>query len=146
MNATRRLFDLRLWIVAPLLLVWLAASVLILIGQGDVESLLRSAFGHHVRPDAFRFLNQIAVPFWASYSIFASLAVVAAWRRRFDILLVLMIGPAIALLICVATQQWSDPNWYVMLAVCSIGWLVGTLVTGCYWLATRRRWLDDGPR
>ena len=143
MNATRRFFDLRLWIIAPLLLVWLAASVLILIGRGDVESLLGSAFGHHVRPDAFEGLNQIAVPSWASQSILVSLALVAAWHRRVDIFLVLLIGPGIALLLCLGPEQWSDPNWYNVLAVCSIGWLVGTLVTGCYWLANRRRRSDD---
>jgi hypothetical protein len=143
MNAARRFFDLRFWIVAPLLLVWLAASVLILIGQGDVESILGSAFGRHTRPDAFERLNRIAVPFWVSHSVLASLSILAAWHRRVDILLVLLIGPAIALLICVSTQQWSDPNWYVMLAVCSIGWLVGGLVTGCYWFANRRRRMDD---
>jgi len=137
--------DVRPWIIAPLLLVWLAASVFILIGRGDVESLLDSAFGHRVMSDAFEGLNQIAPLCWASHSMLVSLALVAAWRRRADILLVLVIGPGIALLLCLVFERWSDPNWHDVLAVCSIGWFVGTLVTGFYWLANRRRRSDDRP-
>jgi hypothetical protein len=143
MNATRRLFDLRLWIVISLLVVWLAVSVLILIGRGDVESLLGSAFGRNVRPDAFEFLNQIAVSFWASHSLLASLAFLASWQRRVDVLLVLMIGPVIALLVCLASQEWSDPNWHNVLAVYSIGCVVGTLVTVFYWWVKPRRRSND---
>jgi hypothetical protein len=54
-------------------------------------------------------------------------------------LLVLMIGPGIALLFCLVFEQWSDPNWHNVLSICSISWLVGIFVTGCYWLANRRR-------
>ncbi len=136
--AGRRAELLRIGMIAPLLLVWFAVSTLVLIGRGDVERLLHSTFGHQARPDAFEGLNQVASLFWAVIGGHLGLALVAAWRRRIDVLLVLLIGPGIALGLCVLLENWSDPNWHNVIGVCTIGWLVGTLVAGGYGLATLR--------
>jgi heme/copper-type cytochrome/quinol oxidase subunit 4 len=46
---------------------------------------------------------------------------------------VLLIGPAIAVIICLLIEDRSDPNWFVVVAVCTIGWLVSTIVGSVYW-------------
>ena len=43
------------------------------------------------------------------------------------------IGPAMAVIICLLNEDWSDPNWFVIVGVCTIGWLVSTIVGGVYW-------------
>ncbi|ODT99175.1 MAG: hypothetical protein ABS79_04815 [Planctomycetes bacterium SCN 63-9] len=146
MNNARRFPDPCPWIVAPLLLIWVAVSGLILAGRGDIESLLNFGFGPHVRPDAFKLLNGIAIPFWVSHSLLTGLAILAAWWRRTDLLSVLMIGPMMGILGCLIAENWSDPNWYDVVAVCSICWFVGSFVTGFYGLVNRRKSLDDEPR
>ena len=45
----------------------------------------------------------------------------------------------IALLIGLLGQSWSDPNWFVVFSVCTIGWLVGTVVGGLCWTLRRKR-------
>jgi hypothetical protein len=62
---------------------------------------------------------------------FLVLTAIAATRyRRTDVLIVLMIGPVIASVIAVLGQSWTDPNWFQVVAICTIGWLVGTVVGG----------------
>ena len=65
-------------------------------------------------------------------------AIAAARYRRLDVLVVLLIGPVIALVIGLLGQTWADPNWFVVVAVCTIGWLVGLVVGGVYWSVTQR--------
>jgi hypothetical protein len=50
---------------------------------------------------------------------------------------VLTIGPVIAGAIALLGQRWADPNWFQVVALCAIGWLVGTLVGGVYWVIKR---------
>ena len=57
-------------------------------------------------------------------------------------LTVLLIGPVIALTFNLFYQEWSDANWYVFVAVGTIGWLVSTIVGGEYWSLRP----DDKPR
>ena len=38
-----------------------------------------------------------------------------------------------AVIICLLNEDWSDPNWFVIVGVCTIGWLVSTIVGGVYW-------------
>jgi hypothetical protein len=49
------------------------------------------------------------------------IANLAAWHRRKDVLIVLMIGPVITSALALVAQPWSDPNWFQIVAVCSIG-------------------------
>jgi hypothetical protein len=61
-----------------------------------------------------------------------------ARSRRSEVLAVLLIGPAIGLAISLLFQRWGDPNWALFVGVCLIGWLVGTIVGGLYWLKISR--------
>jgi hypothetical protein len=112
---------------------WLGLSGLLAVARGDPEAFLRATFGLFSRADAFEHVNGVSGPFWLVHSALVLTAVVAARRRRPDVVAVLLIGPLIALLIGLPGQSWSDPDWFVVLAVCTIGWLVGTVVGGLYW-------------
>jgi hypothetical protein len=114
-------------------LIWLGLSALLLVARGDLEATLRGAVGRHARPDAFEHLNGISVRFWAAHTSLTLVAIAAARYRRSDVLGVLLVGPVIALIICVLSQDWSDPNWFTAVAVCTIGWLASTVVGAAYW-------------
>jgi hypothetical protein len=116
-----------------LVLSWLVLSGLLVVARGDPEALLRSTSGRFSSADRFEHINGISGPFWLVHSALVLIAVAAARHRRSDVLAVLLIGPVIALFIGLLGQAWSDPDWFVVLAVCTIGWLVGTVVGGLYW-------------
>jgi hypothetical protein len=130
--------NLRLAGLAPLLLLWLATTSFILFARGDAESLLFAMVGPGVKPDRFEHINRGLGPFWVAQTSLCSVAVLAAIRRRGDIILTFLSGPCIALAICAFGQQWSDPNWSEVVSVCTIGWLVATLVAIGYWVAIPR--------
>ena len=122
----------------PLLLptlvsLWLALTGLLLASGGNPEAFLLGNLGRYSRADAFKSLNPILPIFWFVHSSLLVTAMAAARSRRRDVLTVLLIGPAIALAFNLFFQEWSDPNWYVFVAVSTIGWLVSTIVGGVYW-------------
>jgi hypothetical protein len=119
--------------LAVLVFVWLSLSGLLLVSWGNPEVFLRRALGRYSRADTFEFLNGISVLFWLVHSALLLVGIAAARARRSDVVTVLLIGPAIAVIICLLNEDWSDPNWYVIVAVCTIGWLVSTIVGGVYW-------------
>ena len=124
------------WRVATLgalVLLWFGLSGLLIVARGDPETFLRTTLRGYSRPDAFRFLNGILVLFWLVHSPLVLIATAAARFRRSDVLTVLLIGPAISLVISLLGEKWSDPNWFDVVAVCTIGWLAGTVVGGVYW-------------
>jgi hypothetical protein len=68
-----------------------------------------------------------------------AVAIAAARCRRSDVLAVLLLGPAIALPICYFGEEWSDPEWFLVPAVCMICWIVSTAVGGSYWIVSKLR-------
>ena len=115
--------------------LWLMLSTLLAASGGDPEPMLRTLFGRHSHADAFQNLNFISNLFWAAHSYLFLMALAAFWCRRPDVFTVLLIGPAFGMVINLLEENWSDPNWFVIVAVCTIGWVVSTLVAGSYWLA-----------
>jgi hypothetical protein len=134
MRASTRL-GTGLWtlVAAALVLLWLGLSALLLVARGDPEAALRGAFGRQARADAFDHLNGISIYFWSMHTSLTLVAIAAARSRRSDVLKVLLIGPIIALTVCLLGQDWSDPNWFVAVAVCTIGWLASIVVGAAYW-------------
>ncbi|WP_165072913.1 hypothetical protein [Paludisphaera rhizosphaerae] len=118
---------------AFLALLWVGLGILLLLARGDLEALLRRDFGEHARPDAFDHLNGVSTAFWIAHTCLTVVAIAAARSRRTDVLVVLLIGPLIASGISLLGQSWSDPNWLVVAAVCTIGWLASTVVGATYW-------------
>jgi hypothetical protein len=126
-------------VLAALVSFWLGLSGLLLVARGDPETFLRTTLGHFSRPDAFEHISGVSICLWVVHSSLVTLAIAAAWRRRPDVLVVILIGPVIALMISLLGEQWSDPNWFVVISVCTIGWGVGTVVGGAYWCLKQKR-------
>jgi len=118
---------------------WFGISGLLVVARGDPETFLQTTFVRFSRPDTFEHLNGISVPFWLVHSSLVLTAIEAARYRRSDVLTVLLIGPVIALAIGLLGQAWSDLDLFVVVAICTIGWLVGTVVGGLYWALKPRR-------
>jgi hypothetical protein len=114
--------------------LWLGLSGLLVVARGNPETFLATTFGRFSRADAFEHLNGVSIVLWSVHSSLVLIAIAATWCRRTDVLAVLTIGPLIALAIALLGQRWADPNWFVVVAVCAIGWLVGTVVSGVYWV------------
>ena len=126
-------------VVVVLASLWVVTSALLVITRGDPESFLRSALAGYARRDAFNDLNRVSILFWVAHSCLLVTAVAAARSRRSDVLTVLLLGPAVALPICYFGQQWSDPEWFFVPAVCMICWMVSTAVGGSYWIVSKLR-------
>jgi hypothetical protein len=114
--------------------VWLGLSGLLVVARGNPEAFLATTFGRFSRDDAFEHLNRVLIGLWSVHSFLVLIAITATWHRRTDVLAVLIIGPVLALAIALLSQRWADPNWFQVVAVCAIGWLVGTVVGGLYWV------------
>ena len=122
----------RIAALAALVVLWLGLSGLLVVARGDPKP--GSGDPRPPRPGrTSQHLNGISVLFWLVHSSLILTAIAAARYGRSDVLAVLLIGPVIALAIGLLGQTWSDPNWFVVVAVCTIGWLVGTVVGGVYW-------------
>src|SRR4051812_31516079 len=119
--------------LGALLLLWAGISWLLVVSRGNPETFLRTSFPTYGRPDAFHDLNRTAVFFWVVHSCLTLTALSATQFRRPDVLLVLLIGPAMALPIALLSQRWGDPQWAVFVGVYLMGWLASTLVGLGYW-------------
>ena len=119
--------------IAVLLALWAGLSVLLIVSLGDAEALLTRSFAGASRADAFEFLNGVLKLFWFIHTGLALVAFFAVWCRRPDVLVSLLIGPAICLVINAVSQNWSDPNWFLFVGVCTMGWLASLLVGLLYW-------------
>lgn len=118
--------------------LWGALSILWILARGDVESYLLTAFDGSVRADAFVRLNRTFVFMLVGHTCFLLLGLVAIVVRKRDLFTVLIIGPILALLVAVTSQDWADPDWNVFAGICFIGWITGVIsgVVYCwYWAA-----------
>lgn len=129
--------------LGALALLWIGLSGLLIACRGDPESFLQRTFVGHSRSDAFHNLNRTVFLFWVVHSCLVLTALTATWFRNPDILVVLLIGPAIGLIIGSLIQDWSDPNWVVFVGVCLMGWLASTLVGLVYWGVKSNRKSDS---
>ncbi len=59
-------------------------------------------------------------------------------RKRTDVAIVIAIGPLISTALAGLHEDWRDPNWYIIVAVCSISWFVSIAVGCCYWHLKRK--------
>ncbi len=117
-----------------LITLWLGLSGLLVVTRGQPETFLAASFGRFSRRDAYEHLNAISIVAWSLHSSLVLTAIAATRYRRTDVLIVLMIGPVIASVSAVLGQNWADPSWFQVVAICTIGWLAGTVVGGMYWM------------
>jgi hypothetical protein len=126
-------------VLTVLFSVWLSLTGLLVVARGDPEIYLRATLARSSRPDAFEHVSGVSIYLWVVHSSLVLLAIAATWRRRSDVFVVLLIGPAIALAISLLIGDWADPNWFVVISVCTIGWGVGVVVGAAYWCLKPRR-------
>jgi hypothetical protein len=128
------------WVViGALVVLWLTETAILVAGQGNAELMLSRWFRGHARSDTFAHIDQSLGVVWGTQTALTILALAALRSRRGDVLYVLLIGPVLVVIGCAVTEKWSDPDCFVIAAVCSIGWFIGALVGGGYWFVTRRR-------
>jgi hypothetical protein len=125
--------------LGTLVLLWIGLSCLFVVSRCNPETFLRTTFAKYSRPDAFHDLNRAAFLFWVVHSCLVLTALSATRLRRPDVLVVLLVGPAIGMVIGLLSQRWSDPDWVVFVGVCFMGWLASTLVGLVYWGIRPRR-------
>ena len=115
-----------------------------------MQGYLRLAFGDRCRADAFHGLNDIAGEFWVLHTLLCSIAAVLIFRRRFDALTVLLIGPSLSAILLAFEEDWTDPAWFTIIAVLCIGYLVGIPFTLAWlfvkWWVGRVLFGSDGTR
>jgi hypothetical protein len=133
MNNMPRIPIWQLGTLAVMLVLWVGLSMLLIWSRGDPEALLKAFFAGASRPDAFTFLNRGLKLFWSIHTGLVLVAVFAVWFRRPDVLVSLLIGPAICLFLGAVSQQWSDPNWFLFVGGCTMGWLASLIVGLLYW-------------
>ena len=121
--------------LAFLAMQWLGLTFFILFSRGQQGELLQRAFGRANRPDAFHGFAEASYWFWVVHTAWTLLAVAAIRCRQRDVLITLAIGPLFGLAFGGGPQDWTDPNWFAALAVCTIAWFVGTIVAGAVWRA-----------
>jgi hypothetical protein len=131
--------------LAVLVSLWLGLSALLVGTWGKPETFLVKTLGRFSRDDAFEHLNGVSVVFWSVHSLLVLIAIAATKYRRTDVLTVLMIGPVIAAAIVLLGQSWADPNWFEVVAICSSGWLAGSVVGSAYWIVKPRGVRPDPP-
>ncbi len=124
--------------LAALAALWIALSVPLVFGRGDVEAYLLSTFKDSARADAFVRLNPTFLLMWIAHSCLLVFGIVAVMVHKPDLFTVLIIGPLIAFVVGLFSQQWSDPDWNLFTGVCFIGWFVSIVTGGVYWLCVRR--------
>lgn len=129
---------------AAIIWVWLPFAILLWTSGGSPERALQAIFGRYSRYDAFEFIDGIAGPFCIVHSILSVVATLAVACRRFDVFTIVWIGPLLALLCYVVADGISDPAWFTIVGMCSIGEIVSAVVSLGYW-AIKRRGTRTGP-
>lgn len=110
-----------------------AAQVLM---KPDPELWLSNHYRGIARPDAFDSLTRIAPIFCVSTGVLFGLAAALVLIRRTPYLIPLFSGPVLTVVACIAVEDLSDPAWFTVLAVFSIGVFAGSVITMA-WLAIR---------
>jgi hypothetical protein len=125
------------FVLLVLTALWVAVFSQLFVGERDLEAYLRQRFRGRALPDAFEFVNDAAPVYFWLHTLVCVASFVAAFTNRHDVLCVLCIGPALSLVLIVLGQSWSDPSWFVILNVASIGSLVSLVVAFGHWFFKR---------
>jgi len=98
----------------------------------DAEMWLAEYFHGFARPDAFSGVNRILRFFVALFCATSILAAYFVTIRRSEFLILLATAPSLATLVYVTGHGIADPSWFQLLALLSIGMLVGVLITSLW--------------
>jgi hypothetical protein len=105
----------------------------------DLETWLASRFNGFARPDAFDGVADIAPLFAVVFAVTSLLAACLVAFHRTPYLSTLAAGPLLAGLVYVVMHSVNDPAWFTLLALLTIGMLVGAPVTAVHLAVTAKR-------
>ena len=120
--------------LGALVILSLGVTVLLVAGRGNAEHLLARTFAVGAHRDSFEHIDQFLPQVWSMQSFHLIQAVAAFGARRRDVLTVIVIGPALVLAGCGLSEDWLDPNWYVIAGANMIGCSAGIVVGVGSWL------------
>ena len=104
----------------------------------DIERHLeQNSPGHHM-PDAFHGLNGILAIFMLLVTATTLLMTTIETRRQYVLLIPLLFGPTACFAGWLLTENFNDPNWFLLLAPATIGMIVSCAVTFVLLIATRK--------
>lgn len=132
--------------LVALLAAWAGVMALLVVSPNppiDLEAWLFERFPPR-HEDAYDGVNRLAsLPFLAVLLTWIAVEAVLLIAKTRMLVLVNLLGPAVAALFVLPATDFSDPSWFLIGAVLTIGCFVGLLVTGvlfvmCYGCRTNR--------
>ena len=96
--------------------LWFGLSYLLVVARGNLRPSLRQpsvAQSMKCLRAPERCFDRLLVGAFVPFVV----VILATWYRRTDVVGVLLIGPVIAFSIAVFGEQWTDPNWFQVVAV-----------------------------
>ncbi|MAG93815.1 MAG: hypothetical protein CMJ48_08715 [Planctomycetaceae bacterium] len=136
----------RMVVASSALLPTIMLCGLQLVATSDLETWLATHTRGTSRADAFDSITRISTTFTALLGITSLFAAWLVVSHRSQYLLGLAVGPCCAILTYLISYGTSDPAWFTLLALLSIGMLVGSPVTGVWMRVCERHRMTDGPR
>ena len=103
----------------------------------DLEIWLSNQTKGFCRPGAFHDLHHVLVVFMMAFAVTSVLAMLLILFRKSPFLLPLAAGPLIGVATYLVSYGLTDPAWFALLAITSIGMIVSAPVT-VVWLWLNR--------
>lgn len=126
------------WQIAPIAVLtalWIALSIPLAFSSGDAEAFFLNNFEDYARAaHPYISLSPTYLCFWIAHSCLLVLGIVAVTVHKSDLFTVVLIGPTLAFSFSLFWQRWSDPDWLEFTGVCLLGWVVGIVSGGAYYL------------
>lgn len=110
----------------------------------DVELWLANHTRGFARPDAFDGVARIAPLFTGFFGFTSLLAAYLILSHRAQNVVFLAVGPCLGGLVYLAIYGVTDPAWFTLLALMSVGMLAATLVTLAWTLLHSEHEMLDG--
>ncbi|AMV34964.1 hypothetical protein VN12_22750 [Pirellula sp. SH-Sr6A] len=90
-------------------------------------------------PDAFRGLNGMLAIFMMFVTATTLLAIAIETRRQYVLFIPLLFGPSACFVGWFLTENFNDPNWFLLIAPTTVGMVVSCAVTFVMLIATRKK-------
>ncbi len=120
---------MRLRLIQVLTAVAALFSVYLYTQRPDIEQYSKLYFPGNPKPDAFNGLNKAIPLLMVMITVSLLLAARINGRRQFVLYLPLSFGPSACLVGWYVTEDLSDPNWFDLTALATIGMLVSCAIT-----------------
>ncbi len=118
----------RIAIALMVLLPAVGFHCLLSVAQPDLKTWLSVQTEGYSRPDAFDGVNRVSETFSVLFDVFSILTALLIIFRRYQQVLLMIIGPVLTTLCYLAGNGFHDPAWMSLLALLSIGMLVSSVV------------------